>query len=277
MIVPIDPDKTLILLTNDDGMSASGIRALYEQLVLDATVVVVAPDREQSGVGHAFTFNTPIHYDKTPAGHIPPGHMVSGTPVDCVKFAVSHLMTKHPDIIVSGLNIGENSGLSAFYSGTVAAAREGAFWNIPSIAFSLCIEGKEHLGAYAAMAPALMKKLVRSDKKRGKSEERIFYNVNFPSCKPEDVKGIKITRQSRAFFDDRYERIEVATHRTGEGFVIVGEKIDIEQSNDYDSRALMNGFITITPLSFDATVCQGIDALREIEQYGIDHKAAHHG
>lgn len=269
--------KTTVLLTNDDGMFAPGIRVLYEQLVGDANVIVVAPDREQSGVGHAFTFNVPLHYEKTAADHVPSGYVVSGTPVDCVKFAVSHLMKKHPDIIISGLNLGENSGLSAFYSGTVAAAREGAFWDITSIAFSLCIEGKEHLEAYAAMAPAIMRQLVLADKKRKKGGDKIFYNVNFPGCNPAEIKGIKVTRQSRAFFDDRYERIEVATHRTGEGFVIVGEKIDVEKSDDYDSRALMNGFITITPLGFDATNHDGINVLREIELNRIDNKVVGNG
>lgn len=262
--------KPTVLLTNDDGMYAPGIRVLYEKLAGDANVIVVAPDREQSGVGHAFTFNGPIHYEKTASDHVPPGYVVSGTPVDCVKFAVSHLMKKHPETIISGLNLGENSGLSAFYSGTVAAAREGAFWDITSIAFSLCIEGKEYLDAYASMAPSIIKQLVLADKKRKRSEEKIFYNVNFPGCNPVNIKGVKVTRQSRAFFDDRYERIEVATHRTGEGFVIVGEKIDIEESDDYDSRALMNGFITITPLGFDATDHEGIRALREMELNGIE-------
>jgi 5'-nucleotidase len=256
----------LLLLTNDDGMHAPGIRVLYEQLVKEAEVVVVAPDREQSGVGHAFTFNAPIHYEKTAVGTLPPGYIVTGTPVDCVKFAVSRLMKTQPDVIVSGLNLGENSGLSAFYSGTVAAAREGAFWNITSIAFSLCVEGKEYLHEYAAMAPSLVRRLVSADGKRKKNGERIFYNVNFPSCKPTAIRGIKVTQQSRAFFDDRYERIAVATHRTGEGFVIVGEKKDIEKSDDYDSRALMNGFITITPLSFNATALEGIESLRKMER-----------
>jgi 5'-nucleotidase len=265
MTGPTEPKKPVVLLTNDDGIRAPGIRALYERLVGEMGVVVVAPDREQSGVGHAFTFNAPIHYEETARGFSPPGYVVSGTPVDCVKFAVSHLMEKHPDIIVSGLNLGENSGLSAFYSGTVAAAREGAFWDITSIAFSLCMEGKEHLEAYATMAPRIIGQLVSADNKRKCGKERIFYNVNFPPCKPSKARGIRVTRQSRAFFDDRYERIEVATHPTGEGFVIIGEKMDIEMSDEYDSRALMNDYITITPLSFDATAREGIDALHDLK------------
>lgn len=278
MISPATFEKPTLLLTNDDGISAPGIRVLYEHLAGEGTVVVVAPEREQSGVGHAFTFNTPIHFEKTGRNQTPPGYMVSGTPVDCVKFAVSHLMKKHPDVIVSGLNLGENSGLSAFYSGTVAAAREGAFWGITSIAFSLCIEGKEHMNAYAAMAPAIMRQLVCVDKKmRNRQGTRVYYNVNFPACEPSRVRGVRVTRQSRAFFDDRYERMEVATHRTGEGYMIIGEKIDIEESDDYDSRALMNGFITVTPLSFDATDGEGMIELREAELDCIEHKAAQNG
>jgi len=265
MISSSEKNKPVLLLTNDDGMYAPGIKALYEELVRDSAVVVVAPEREQSGVGHAFTFNTPIHYEKTPEGHVPSGFVVSGTPVDCVKFAVSHLMDKHPDMVISGLNVGENSGLSAFYSGTVAAAREGAFWNITSVALSVCVEGKDHVKAYAAMAPRIIREIAAADAKRNQGAERIFYNVNFPGCKPSDVRGMKVTKQSRAFFDDRYERIDVASHHTGEGFVIIGEKMNIEQSDEYDSRALMNGYITITPLSFDASAGAGTEALRAIE------------
>jgi len=261
-------NKPVVLLTNDDGMHAPGIRAVYEALAKQDVLVVVAPDREQSGVGHAFTFNAPIHCEKTPPGHVPPGFMVTGSPVDCVKFAVSHLLQKHPDIVVSGLNIGENSGLSAFYSGTVAAAREGAFWNIPSIAFSLCEEGREHLAAYASLVPQLMADIVAADAKRVPHEERVFYNVNFPGCSPEKVRGVLVTRQSCAFFDDRYERVEAAAHRTGEGFIIRGEKTNIEPSDEVDSRALMNGYITVTPHSFDSTVRSGMEALRnELESF----------
>lgn len=252
-------ERPTILLSNDDGIAAPGLCRLYEAFSTEASVVVAAPSVEQSGVGHAFTFNTPLHYEKSRlGGGGAEGYSVGGTPVDCVKFAISFLLPRRPDIVVSGLNRGENSGLSAFYSGTVAAAREGAFWDIPSFAFSLCTEGEEYSEEYAAMAPDIVARLL--SRPRRPQQGRVYYNVNFPRCRPAQARGIKITRQSLAFFDDRYEMIDVEAHHTKKGYVIYGEKKDIEPSDEYDSRALMNGYITITPLSFDATAyceCDG--------------------
>jgi 5'-nucleotidase len=172
-----------------------------------------------------------------------------------VKFGISHLLPERPDMVVAGINCGENSGLSAFYSGTVAAAREGAFWEIPSFAFSVCKEGERHMAAYAAMAPAIIERLLKSafGARKEKRDNRIFYNVNFPQCPPSKARGIRATEQSMAFFDDRYETVAVETHPSKKGYVVYGEKKKIEKSNRYDSRALMNGYIAITPLWFDAT------------------------
>jgi 5'-nucleotidase len=253
-----------ILLTNDDGAHATGIRHLYEALTPWAQVTVVAPDSEQSGVGHAFTFNKPLHVEKKRLFNAVEGYVVSGTPVDCVKIAVSVILPKRPEIVVAGLNIGENSGLSAFYSGTVAAAREGAFWDIPSVAFSVCEEGKQHAAAYAALAAGLLKRIHAIEKR--KKKHRVFYNVNFPSCAPGKSRGIRVTAQSQAFFDDRYKTIDVESHHTKRGFVIYGEKKDIERSNAFDSRALMNQYITITPLCFDATASGNVPGMAGLER-----------
>ncbi|MBN1307789.1 MAG: 5'/3'-nucleotidase SurE [Chitinispirillaceae bacterium] len=244
-------DDATILLTNDDGIAATGIDRLYRALAARNRVVVAAPDSEQSGVGHAFTFNRPLHYERAPFCGGADAYTVSGTPVDCVKFAVSVLMPRRPAAVVAGMNIGENSGLSAFYSGTVAAAREGAFWDIPSIAFSLCQGGERHLNEYAMLAADLLFELMKHENR--KKNHRVYYNVNFPACALERCRGLRITTQSMAFFDDRYETIDVENHHTKKGFVIYGEKKDIERSATYDSRALMNNFTTITPLCFDAT------------------------
>jgi 5'-nucleotidase len=194
------------------------------------------------------------------------GYMVSGTPADCVKFAISYLLPKKPDIVVSGMNIGENSGLSAFYSGTVAAAREGAFWNIPSLAFSVCKESEKHALEYASLVPGIIRSILSSTNNKLLLEEKFFYNINFPPCPLNEIKGTRVTWQSMAFFDDRYERVEVESHKTKEGFLIYGEKKDIEDSNSFDSRALMNNLITITPLSFDSTAQNVIPHLRWLEE-----------
>jgi 5'-nucleotidase len=255
--------KPTLLLTNDDGIRAPGIRLLCEAFAADFRVTIAAPDRERSGVGHAFTFNKPLHYEPARVPGAAEAFAVSGTPVDCVKFAVSFLMKKKPDVIVSGLNLGENSGLSAFYSGTVAAAREGAFWNIPSVAFSVCIEAAGYAADYATLAPSFLKRILavmRRTKNNG-----IFYNVNFPPCDPATANGVLVTEQSMAFFDDRYKTIDVENHRSKKGYVICGEKKDIEPSNRFDSRAIMNGYIAITPLGFNATARTVLKLAKELE------------
>jgi len=256
--------KKTILLTNDDGFHAPGIKCLYDVFSKDYNVVVVAPDKEQSGVGHTFTFNRPLHYREALGDEQMPGYLVTGSPADCVKFAVSFLLPVRPDIVVSGMNNGDNSGLSAFYSGTVAAAREGAFWNIPSFAFSMCAGGMPYAGQYAEAARSIMEKILTANHKP--IDPKIYYNVNFPPCGPKLMKGCRVTWQSMAYFDDRYEKVEVETHSTKEGYLVYGEKKDIEKSNAFDSRALMNNFTTITPLTFDSTAHGELPFLRWIEE-----------
>jgi 5'-nucleotidase len=258
--------KRTVLLTNDDGYSATGIKHLYDALSEQYTIIVVAPQHEQSGVGHSFTFNKALHYEKIPDLFEMNGFFVSGTPSDCVKFAISFLLPQRPDLIISGLNIGENSGLSAFYSGTVAAAREGAFWNIPSIAFSQCTGNIDYMKDYAALTPNIIKNIIESYSKMNSPDNSFYYNVNFPHCPLSEVKGTRVTWQSTAYFDDRYERVEIESHHTGEGYMVFGEKKNIEVSNGFDSRALMNKYITITPLSFDATAYKVIPYLRWLEE-----------
>jgi len=258
--------KRTVLLTNDDGYDAPGIRYLYDVLSPLYKVVVVAPNGEQSGIGHAFTFNKPLHYEKIPDVYKMQGYIVHGTPADCVKFTISYILPQRPDLVVSGMNIGENSGLSAFYSGTVAGAREGAFWNIPSFAFSVCKEGAESAVNYASMVPSLLEKITELEKNGAPERSKVYYNINFPPCSHEKVRGLRATWQSLAFFDDRYERIEVESHHTKEGFLIYGEKKDIEISGAYDSRALMDNYISITPLSFDATALSIVPNLQMIER-----------
>jgi 5'-nucleotidase len=254
-----------ILLTNDDGYAAAGLRLLHDVLAREHDVIVSAPEREQSGVGHAFTYNTPLKYRPIPADVGMNGYIVSGTPSDSVKFAMGHLLKQKPDVVVSGMNIGENSGVSSIYSGTVAAAREGAFWQVLSMAFSLCVEGRDHAAHYAPVAAGLLTGIASLSRNgMGNEKNRIFFNVNFPGCNPSEAKGIRVTRQSLAFFDDRYR------HDQAEGredhFWIYGEKQDVEQADDYDSRALMNRYITITPMHFDSTADTALRHLKKLER-----------
>jgi 5'-nucleotidase len=256
-----------ILLTNDDGYTAEGLKRLYEALRERHEVVVAAPQEEQSGIGHAFTFNKPLQYFPIPDSCGLPGFAVRGTPSDCVKFALGYLLSEKPDAVISGMNDGENSGISGFYSGTVAAAREGAFWRLPSFAFSLSKGNKEYFSAYSKAALDIIDTVtsdILSSAKIDQPGRQIYYNVNFPSCPPEQCKGRKVTRQSCAFFDDRYRRIAIEHDR--DGFIIFGEKMDVEESEQFDSRALMNDYTTITPLCFDATAHWMLQDLSLLEQ-----------
>jgi 5'-nucleotidase len=250
-----------ILLTNDDGFDSPGIKRLYAVLSRSHHVVVCAPEKEQSGIGHAFTFNRPLSYSEIPADRGLKGYAIKGTPSDCVKFAVSHLLPEMPECVISGMNIGENSGISGFYSGTVAAAREGAFWGLPSFAFSLCSNAADHIVEYCRRAVDIFDRIVASGPARNGG--KVFYNINFPECAPDACRGIRATRQSLAFFDDRYERIMLQDKR--DGFVIYGEKKEVEQTDAFDSRALMNDYITVTPLDFDATADWALPFLGTLE------------
>jgi 5'-nucleotidase len=253
-----------ILLTNDDGYKAEGLKLLYDALAARHEVVVSAPEREQSGVGHAFTFNEPLTYETLSIDCGMRGYRVAGTPSDSVKFALGHLLERKPECVVSGLNIGENSGISSIYSGTVAAAREGAFWGVLSFAFSVCVPGRPHAAAYAAMAPALLDSIAAVAKNglHG-NNNRTFFNVNFPPCDPAACRGVRITRQSLAFFDDHYRHEHGASC---ENYWVYGEKVGIEESDDFDSRAIMNNYIAVTPMHFDATADAALENLKVLEQ-----------
>ncbi len=254
-----------VLLTNDDGIFAQGIRHLFEVLSLHHNVTVVAPQSEQSGIGHAFTFNAPLYCQKIEADHegLIPGYAISGTPSDCVKFALAHLLPKKPDVIISGMNMGENSGTCNFYSGTVAAAREGALWQIPSFAFSCQKAFSQYSQAYADSALHIIESLLHTRHPDDSGPNSTFYNINFPDCSPVHCKGVRITRQSLAFFDDRYR---VIIDDDGiESYMVAGEKTDIESSDHFDSRAMLNSYIAITPMDLDATAEKTFDRLKALE------------
>ena len=248
------------MLTNDDGYKSKGIKILFRELKNIYDIVIVAPDSEKSGISHAFTYNHPLFYKKISNTYTNKMYSISGYPADCIKFALSHILSEYPDLIVAGLNIGENSGISSFYSGTVAAAREGAFWKIPSIAFSICKQAEKYSEEYTKYIPKIIDEILINIS----NKYSIFYNVNFPNCNPVDIMGFKITRQSVAFFDDKYKRINVMGKKFTR-YEIYGEKINIEKSDDFDSRALKNGWITITPHTFDSTAYNEIKKIKKIE------------
>lgn len=248
-------------MTNDDGYAASGINHLLDALGDDFTVTMVAPAEEQSGMGHAFTHKKPLFFNTVTDQHNRKIYSVSGTPADCVKFGVSYLYTQIPDFVVSGINFGTNTGIAGFYSGTVAAAREASFWDIPSVAFSLAESSEPPFPAYAEIARKLMHTLFFK-LPVSKKIERLFFNVNFPSCHPDLCRGIKFTRQSLACYRDRYTPVTLDNGTVG--YILNGSLPELEQSDEFDTYAVMNNYIAITPLHFDATAATHVSSLLNV-------------
>jgi 5'-nucleotidase len=258
--------KKTILLTNDDGFHARGIKCLYDALSPRYNVTVAAPAREQSGVSHKFTFMEAISCKIAGAGDPMPGYIIDGSPADCVKLAISNFMTEKPDIIVSGINDGDNSGVAAFYSGTVAAAREGAFYGIPSFAFSMWNRNNPHMDRYAEMAPMLIDEILNMP--LPPLDMRVFYNINFPRCNPDDSKGFKVTWQSMANYEDYYIKIEDKDNPEHGMYQVNGDRLKLEQSNAFDARAVKNDYIAVTPLNIDSTAYWMIPYLRQSIEEG---------
>lgn len=261
-------NKKTILLVNDDGFHARGIKCLYDVLSPMYNVVAAAPLNEQSGVAHTFTFMRPLSYREADVagGDQMPGYIIDGSPADCVKFAISHIIKGLPDLVVSGINDGDNSGLAAWYSGTVAAAREGAFYGVPSFAFSMFNRNSPHMEEYAKMAPMLIDDIMNAPTPQ--LDKRVLYNINFPQCTPAESKGFKVTWQSMANYEDQYKMIDNKAHHHHGKYQVFGDRYKIEKSNAFDARAVMDGYIAVTPLCFDSTAHWMVPYLRQVVEDG---------
>ena len=235
-----------ILLTNDDGIYAEGIYAIYAELKKFGQVMVVAPDSERSSVGHGMTLAHPILYKKVNRKGKFFGYGISGTPADCIKFAVSVLLKKKPDMVVSGINLGPNEGCSVFYSGTVAGAREGALLGIPSIAISLDTFVSPQFNYAAKIASRFI-----SAFKKNKIPRGTFLNINIPNCKPSQIKGIKMARQCLIPIHGSFRKKRDPHLRN---YYWMTGKIPLRRSNlDIDTYALNSGYVTVTPIQSDST------------------------
>ncbi|MBF0504475.1 MAG: 5'/3'-nucleotidase SurE [Candidatus Omnitrophica bacterium] len=233
-----------ILLTNDDGIYAQGLYAAYRQLIKFADVIVVAPESEQSSVGHGITLFAPLFVKKIAPQHHFDGHAISGKPADCVKWAVSVLLKgKKPDMVISGINLGGNDGCSVFYSGTVAGAREGALLGIHSFAVSLdCFDSPDF--SYAAQCTAKIAKWVH----KNTLPSGTFLNVNVPTGCP---KGIRLTRQGTEPIHEVFEKRK-SPH--DHHYYWMGSKMPVHKNDNLiDTYALKNKFITVTPIHSDLT------------------------
>ncbi len=247
-----------ILLTNDDGIYSPGISVLKQVLKPFGHVTVVAPDVQKSGVGHAITLSHPLRIREIFTDGEFFGYGIEGSPADCVKLAVREIMKEKPSLLVSGINIGANVGISVLYSGTVAAAIEGALLGIPSVAISLELTKK----LYNVQEAALTAKEIVGHIIRKKLPKGTLLNVNIPFLPKEDIKGVKIVRQYSGDFDEYFDKR--TDPRGGVYYWLAGTGLPEVDINGTDVSALKDGYISITPLKYDLT--DG-DFLKEVEKW----------
>jgi 5'-nucleotidase len=246
-----------VLLTNDDGIHAPGLRALYQELKSDFQVYIVAPDSEMSAVGHAISLASPLRVQEVYKNGSFFGYGVKGTPADCIKIAVQELLEAAPDVILSGINLGANVGVNVLYSGTVSAATEGAFLGIPSAAISLDTRANPDFH----FAARFSRELIRYIRENG-LRERTALNVNIPALPPEKIGGISITWQGVARFREKFER---RIDPRGNVYYWLSGETPLEEGNpDADARALKEQRITITPISYDLTCAEEFSRLRTV-------------
>ena len=252
--------KPLILVVNDDGINAPGIRKLIAIMNDFGEVVVVAPDGPQSGKGHAITIEATIRCDKVIMDDGPQTeYSCSGTPVDCVKLAVNKILTRKPDLCVSGINHGSNSSINVIYSGTMSAAVEGALEGIPSSGFSLLDHSHE---ADFSEGEEYIRKIVKSVLEKG-LPEGVCINVNIP--KTEDVKklkGVKVCRQAKANWEEEFDEREDPKGR--KYYWLTGKFVNYDKGDDTDERALENHYISVVPVQYDVTAHHAISKINNI-------------
>jgi len=237
----------VILITNDDSINAPGIKALVEAVKDLGRIVVVAPDKPQSGMGHAITIGHPLRLHKVAYMDGVEAYSCSGTPVDCVKLAVDKILHRKPDICLSGINHGPNHSINVIYSGTMSAAMEAAIESIPSIGFSLMDYSIE---ADFTTAKVYVKKIVQQVLKQKKIKHLLF-NVNIPSIDESLIKGIKVCRQAYAKYQEAF--IERKDPHGRKYFWLTGEFVNFDKGKDTDVWALKNNYVSLVPVQFDLT------------------------
>lgn len=240
--------RPLILVTNDDGITAKGIRTLIDIAVELGDVVVVAPDKPQSAMGHAITINDTLYLKEFKLhDHEHMEYTTSGTPVDCVKMASHEILKRKPDLCLSGINHGSNSSINVIYSGTMSAAVEAGIEGIPSIGFSLCDYSAE---ADFSHAVPFVRSIIEQVLKHGMSKGVVF-NVNVPKSQAEPPKGIKICRQAAARWKEEFDK---RTNPYGKDYYwLTGKFINEDKGEDTDEWALAHNYVSLVPTQFDLT------------------------
>ncbi|MCO6495797.1 MAG: 5'/3'-nucleotidase SurE [Bacteroidetes bacterium] len=237
--------KPLILVSNDDGITAPGLRVLVEIAKKIGRVIVVAPDGPQSGMGHAITVNQPLRVEQMDIFENAEAFQTTGTPVDCVKLAIDKLLITKPDLLLSGINHGNNSSINVIYSGTMSAAVEGAINGIPSIGFSLT-----DYSYHADFEPAVpyIEKIIHNLLQNPLPPNSLL-NVNIPTTK--NIKGIKVCRQANAKWEESFEeRIDPYGRKY---YWMIGNFVNIDNGEDTDVFALSQDYVSIVPTQYDLT------------------------
>ena len=249
--------ELLILITNDDGFSSKGIKALINAVKNLGKILIVAPDSPQSGMGHAISVNKPIRCYKTNFFDSVEAYCCTGTPVDCIKMGLYLLKDKKPDLILSGINHGSNVSTNILYSGTMSAAVEGALSGIPSVCYSLTDYSDDADFQYSEkIVQIISKKIIKEGLKKG-----TCLNVNIPNIKENQIKGIKVCRQGRAFWDDTFDHRKDPLGK--DYYWLTGSFSSKEQALDTDINYLENNYVTIVPTQFDMTCHDSVDELKK--------------
>src|SRR6478672_4881067 len=240
-------EKPVILITNDDGVSAPGIRSLVEAVKDLGKIIVVAPDKPQSGMGHAITIGSPLRL--TPVNFFEgiESYQCSGTPGDCVKLAVDKVLHQKPDLCISGINHGANHSINVIYSGTMSAAVEAAIESIPSVGFSLLDYNIEaDFSGSRKYVRIIVQKLLQK-----KQDKHMVLNVNIPALPTELIRGIKVCRQAYAKYEEDF--VERNDPNGRKYYWLTGKFVNFDKGRDTDVWALKNNYVSVVPVQFDLT------------------------
>ncbi|MCA4898995.1 MAG: 5'/3'-nucleotidase SurE [Bacteroidota bacterium] len=251
--------RPLILVTNDDGITARGIKNLVEVMKELGEVLVVAPDGPQSGMGHAITVGDTLRLNESFIFEGVKAYECSGTPADCVKMARHFVLRnqRQPDVVVSGINHGSNTSISVLYSGTMSAAIEGAIEGTPSIGFSLCDYSHK---ADFSHTHEFVRKITAQVLKKG-LPKGVALNVNIPPKRIEPIQGIRVCRQANAKWVEEFDQRFDPYGR--DYFWMTGNFINFDKAEDNDEWAIANNFVSVVPCQFDLTAHQAISVLNE--------------
>lgn len=259
----MNSEKPLILVTNDDGVTAPGIRHLIKIVKEIGEVVVVAPDSPQSGMGHAITVSNNLYCDKISTSESDIlEYSCSGTPVDCVKIATQSILKRKPDLCVSGINHGSNSSINVIYSGTMSAAVEAGTVGIPAIGFSLLDYAMDaNFEPTTEFIKEIVNYVLNKDLDKG-----TVLNVNFPKLPADKIKGIKVCRQAKARWEENYDKRQNPQGR--DYYWLTGDFINEDSGEDTDEWALEKGYVSVVPIQFDLTAYKHLEPLKDLN---IEH------